>query len=77
MKKTKLPICKIIIILLVIIIVYIGMGAFAFYKFGKVENAGIFGDMFGAVNALFSGFAMFGVILTIFMHTKWREISKV
>src|SRR4051812_39554935 len=32
-----------------------------------IDRRGIFGDMFGAVNALFSGLAFAGIIFTIFL----------
>ena len=34
----------------------------------KPEERGLFGDMFGSVNALFSGLALAGVVLTLFMQ---------
>ena len=34
------------------------------------ENAGSFGDMFGSINALFSGLAFVGVILAILLQKK-------
>jgi hypothetical protein len=36
--------------------------------FGKPESAGTFGDMFGALNALFSGFAFAGLLLAIIVQ---------
>jgi len=39
-----------------------------FQVFGSPENAGAFGDSFGAVNALFSGLAFLGVILAIVLQ---------
>jgi hypothetical protein len=36
--------------------------------FGKPENAGTFGDSFGAINALFSGLAFLGVIVAIILQ---------
>tara|TARA_R110002072_G_scaffold75624_3_gene177871 strand:+ start:788 stop:1903 length:1116 start_codon:yes stop_codon:yes gene_type:complete len=41
------------------------------------ENTrGIFGDMFGAVNALFSGLAFAGIILTLYMQRKELELTR-
>jgi hypothetical protein len=34
----------------------------------SLESRGQFGDMFGAVNALFSGFAFLGIIYTIYLQ---------
>jgi len=36
--------------------------------FGAPENAGTFGDSFGAINALFSGLAFLGVIVAIILQ---------
>ena len=36
--------------------------------FGKPDSAGTFGDLFGSINALFSGLAFLGVILAIFLQ---------
>ncbi len=35
---------------------------------GKAENAGVWGDMFGGLNSLFSGFAFAGVIFAILLQ---------
>ncbi len=53
-----------------LLILYIGFAIIQYRVFNGVENAGVFGDMFGSVNALFSGFALLGVILTIYLQSK-------
>lgn len=40
------------------------------------ENRGTFGDMFGSLNAVFSGFAFAGVIITIIMQMKELELTR-
>jgi len=40
------------------------------------ENRGTFGDMFGGLNAAFSGFAFAGVIITIVMQMKELELTR-
>lgn len=40
------------------------------------ERAGTFGDMFGAVNALFSGFAFVGIIISIRMQSEELELQR-
>ena len=53
----------------VIILLFLVVIPFLTIKFyGLPENAGIFGDMFGSVNALFSGFAFLGVIYAIVLQ---------
>ncbi len=41
-----------------------------------VNRRGIFGDMFGAVNALFSGFAFIGVVYAVVLQRKELSISR-
>ena len=42
----------------------------------EISNRGAFGDMFGAVNALFSGLAFSGVIITIYLQTKELRLQR-
>ena len=42
----------------------------------KLSTVGEFGDMFGAVNALFSGLAFVGVIIAIMMQSKELELQR-
>jgi ABC-type multidrug transport system fused ATPase/permease subunit len=39
------------------------------------QSRGLFGDMFGAVNALFSGLAFAGIVFTLFQQRKQNAIS--
>ena len=41
-----------------------------YYYQGKADSRGTFGDMFGAINALFSGAALAGIIYSIFLQRK-------
>ncbi len=41
-----------------------------------VDKPGIFGDMFGTVNSLFSGFALAGVVLTIFLQQNELKLQR-
>ncbi|WP_080779562.1 putative phage abortive infection protein [Chryseobacterium phocaeense] len=41
-----------------------------------VENGNLIGDSFGAVNALFSGFALAGIILTILMQREELKMQR-
>ena len=40
------------------------------------QNVGIFGDMFGALNALFSGLAFAGVILAVLLQSRELELQR-
>lgn len=42
----------------------------------KLGDVGKFGDMFGAVNALFSGLAFIGIIITILMQSQELELQR-
>jgi hypothetical protein len=60
--------------------IFITYGFIVFFVFrdGKFEiaQAGLFGDMFGAINAFFTGLAFFGVAITIYLQMKENERSK-
>jgi uncharacterized membrane protein len=49
---------------------------FIYWKGVNYEQRGTFGDMFGSVNAVFSGLAFAGIILTIFMQKKELEYQR-
>lgn len=42
----------------------------------KIDNAGVYGDQFGAVNALFSGLAFGGVIIAIILQTQELRLQR-
>jgi len=44
--------------------------------FGDIESPGIFGDLFGASNALFSGLAFAGVIIAILLQRKELSLQR-
>lgn len=55
----------------VIVLIIVSLGGILLYGvFGKWEEAGVFGDSFGVVNALFSGLAFAGIIYTILLQRK-------
>jgi hypothetical protein len=68
-KKMKISKNKILLGTLFIIAIWIVSGI-AIYYFIKPTERGTFGDMFGAVNSLFSGLALFGIILSILIQQK-------
>lgn len=56
-------------IVIIAVIIVIGLWGASFFLLKWSETIrGTFGDMFGAVNALFSGLAFGGIILTIYMQ---------
>lgn len=46
------------------------------FCFPDMESRGQFGDMFGAISALFSGFAFLGVIYTIFLQQEELSLQR-
>ncbi|CAH1216024.1 hypothetical protein [Paenibacillus sp. JJ-223] len=63
------------LIALVIFVVWAGSGV-AIYIFVDKDFRGITGDMFGAVNALFSGFAFAGLIYTIAVQRQELSLQR-
>ena len=65
------------IAVLSVIAVQVGYGILVFYLSGPSMDArGQFGDMFGGVNALFTGLAFAGVIYTILLQRKELELQR-
>ncbi len=60
------------------VVVVIGILITNFYLVPKffLDDAGIFGDMFGGANALFSGLAFVGVIIAILLQSKELELQR-
>ena len=58
-----------------ILIVFIIWGGF-WYALNRNPERGTFGDMFGAVNALFSGMAFVGIIIAILMQREELELQR-
>ncbi len=52
----------------IVIFVWIASIPILFKIFSEPGDRGLFGDMFGAINALFSGLALAGIIYTIFLQ---------
>lgn len=63
------------LLILLTSLVIAGWGATLFILHDD-PNRGTFGDMFGGVNALFSGLAFVGVIVAIFMQKKELELQR-
>lgn len=61
---------------LIIILLWAGSGILIHNHFSDETARGTFGDMFGAVNALFSGLALFGIITTIIIQQKELTLQR-
>lgn len=66
----------ILILSLVLIIVLILFTVIIFNTFDKWETRAFFGDMFGSINALFSGLALAGIIYTIIIQRKELALQR-
>jgi hypothetical protein len=64
-----------LLIFLVIINVPVIYG-YVIWKLFPFEERGLFGDMFGGVNALFSGLAFGGVIIALFLQKRELELQR-
>lgn len=82
---TPTPIWPLFLYLTLVIVVW---GAYWYLVTNNIDSSadvgnarGIFGDMFGAVNALFSGFAFTGIVYAIYLQRKelslqWQELRE-
>ncbi|MCQ2224314.1 MAG: putative phage abortive infection protein [Paludibacteraceae bacterium] len=72
MKPLKENFCVLIIaVLLLLVLFYFGVSCFI-----PKEDRGAFGDMFGALNALFSGLAFAGMIVALNLQRKEFELQR-
>lgn len=55
-------------ILLGFLVIWCLSGVIIYYAFSEWSDRGTFGDMFGAINALFSAFAFGGLVYTLFIQ---------
>src|SRR5690606_31793689 len=45
-------------------------------RFGEMEQRGLFGDQFGGINALFTGLAFAGLIITIILQSQELRLQR-
>jgi len=66
------------LLFLIVIVIWILSGLFivSTSKLSGWTERGTFGDMFGAINALFSGLAFAGVIYAIYLQTKELSLQR-
>lgn len=67
---------KLSILFAVVIVLQIVLGFFIYVQFDTWSDRGTFGDMFGAINTLFSGLAFAGIIIAIFLQSKELELQR-
>lgn len=71
----KITTSNIIIGIIIVIFLWISSGFFVHYVIGSSDR-GTFGDMFGAINALFSGLALFGIIVSIMIQQRELKLQQ-
>ena len=71
--KTGLPI---IFAIIVVLALWLGNWVIGIYAFDSWENRGQFGDLFGSINALFSGLAFLGLIYAILLQRKELSLQR-
>ncbi|CAB1368193.1 hypothetical protein [Denitratisoma oestradiolicum] len=59
-----------------VVLIQVVLGCVISMQFSSWPERGTFGDMFGAVNTLFSGLAFAGVIYAIFLQSKELELQR-
>lgn len=69
-KETKMS----LLYWLFVIILFLWLGSWVLLK--DLDGRGTFGDMFGGINALFSGFAFAGVVFAIFLQKNGLELQR-
>ena len=65
-----------IITAIIVAVIIIGFWLLTLYLLRGDADRGTFGDMFGSVNALFSGFALAGIILTILLQQSELKLQR-
>ena len=69
--NTNLVVC----VAVLIILTQVAIGASVYVLLPDWPTRGQFGDVFGAVNALFSGFAFAGLIYTVFLQREELSVA--
>ena len=64
-------------LLLLMFVLWAGSGVWISYYYADESSRGTFGDMFGAINALFSGAALVGIIYSINLQRRELEDTRV
>jgi hypothetical protein len=74
--KATIGLTGLILLFLLVLVVQAGIGVLIYCLNPDWVTRGQFGDMFGAVNTLFSGLAFAGLIYAIFLQRKELELQR-
>ncbi|MCG7949111.1 MAG: hypothetical protein N0C84_22500 [Candidatus Thiodiazotropha taylori] len=64
-------------LIVLVLVLQAGFGYFIYYSLPTWPDRGTFGDMFGAVNTLFSGLAFAGLIYAIYLQSRELSLQRV
>ena len=64
------------LLFVIVAVLFLANALFTLLYFGKWNSGGEFGDQFGAVNALFSGLAFAGLIITILLQRRDLRLQR-
>ena len=76
MTNTEEKTSKLIWILFLIILIWVLIGIIPYKIFDNWTDRGTFGDMFGAINSLFSALAFGGIIYTIYLQKSELSLQR-
>lgn len=62
--------------ILIVVIIWMTSALFIYFGLDTWDKRGAFGDLFGAINSLFSGLAFAGLMYTIFLTKQDLEIQR-
>ncbi|MBI4081637.1 MAG: putative phage abortive infection protein [Candidatus Lambdaproteobacteria bacterium] len=72
----KIRLWLLFLLLAMVLFLFIGAGSLTYHLFGLTDRAANFGDMFGAVNALFSGFAFAALFFALLLQREDLELQR-
>jgi hypothetical protein len=76
LEKRKSRIGLLTILIILVVIIWALSGLFIIYAMDNWSDRGTFGDLFGAVNGLFSGLAFAGLIYTIVLQKRDLQMQR-
>lgn len=76
MNNTEEKSSRLILILFIIVLIWILIGIISYKMFDSWPERGTFGDMFGAINSLFSALAFGGIIYTIYLQKSELSLQR-
>lgn len=76
MDKSRQRVLSLKLLILIIFIVWLLITIIIWIVFKDWSKSGVFGDTFGAINSLFSGLALAGIIYTIYLQKRELQLQR-